>query len=121
MTNNEWNYDETKLTIYFGDLPLDTELELVLPNWYDDLKNIPSQRQAVEVSGYFREPMKLLSGVRVSEGQKHNISFWYSIYDKWKLAPKHTALNVRQSVILKLKRLSVKKWYILSIRNHEVL
>lgn len=120
MITNEWNYDETKLTIYFGDLPLNTELELILTNWYAELKNVPSQRQAIEVSGYFRNPIELLTGVKVREGQKHTISFWYSIYDKWKFAPKNTALNTQQSVILKLKRLSAKKWYIISIRNHEV-
>ena len=111
-----WDFQETKLTIYFGELPENQEITLKLPDWYNDMKDIPSGRQPVIVKGETLVPLTLNNGVQIKPHISHEIVFWHGIYEKWKNAPK-SQLSTSESVLVTLIKTGKKKWHILSING----
>ena len=113
---SDWDFNETKLTIYFGELPEDQEITLKLPTWWNDMKDIPAGRHPVIVKGETLVPLTLNNGVQVKPHISHEIVFWHGIYEKWRNAPKSN-LNTAHGCLLTLVKTGKKKWHILSIKG----
>jgi len=112
-----WDFNQTEIKLYFGEIPNKKEVVLQLTNWAQDLSKIPDERDTrpIWIKAKFIENVRTTSGKEIRAAEDVIIGFWKTIYDKWRCAPKSCVLDPQVPVNLHIKRTGDRKWHILKI------
>jgi hypothetical protein len=112
-----WDFNQTEIKLYFGELPDKKEVVIQLTHWVEDLSKIPHEKETrpIWIRGKFLEDTITDSGKAIKANEEVMIGFWKTIYDKWRSAPKSRVLDSNLPVNLHIKRTGERKWHILKI------